>query len=284
MTKQHTLAVVMVAMMMGAGVGCDDNSSQPSQTAQVASDKAAATETPPAAPEQATAPAAKLEPTPIVNEMKLIPAGTFTMGSNDGSADEKPPRQLRVAAFEMDIHEVTVRSYMACINDKKCSYPDEDHFCNWGRVARYDDPMNCLEWDQAKEYCESVGKRLPTEAEWEYAARGTDDRIHSWGTGDPPEGLCFNRPNKGTCRVDSVPVDSPFGLRGMTGNVWEWTADGYNANYSKPRAKDRKVYRGVSFLETDKADLRVTVRNSRLNTNRMDYLGFRCARTPKGRR
>jgi formylglycine-generating enzyme required for sulfatase activity len=66
--------------------------------------------------------------------------------------------------------------------------------------------------------------------------------------------------------------------------VWEWTSDGYNADYNKPRKKDQKVYRGASYLETDKADLRASVRNTRLANVRMDYLGFRCARTPGAKR
>ncbi|MCL2823069.1 MAG: formylglycine-generating enzyme family protein [Polyangiaceae bacterium] len=291
MIAQRVLCVALVTMVLGTGIGCDDKpgataGSTPGSTpaASIAPDSVPTVAADPT-PVASSAPAAaqQLEPTPIVNPMIRIPGGEFTMGSNDGDRNEKPARRVRVQTFEMDAYEVTLRSYMVCINENRCSHPDYDKFCNWGKEARYDHPMNCLSWDQAKSYCEYVGKRLPTEAEWEYAARGTDGREYGWGEGEPPEGLCFNRGQRGTCRVDTVPVDSAFGLRGMAGNVWEWTSDGFNADYSKPRSKDQKVYRGASFLEKDRADLRAAVRNTRLLNVRMDYLGFRCARTPKGK-
>ncbi|HNS96446.1 MAG TPA: SUMF1/EgtB/PvdO family nonheme iron enzyme [Polyangiaceae bacterium] len=282
MIEQRILGAVFITAVWFAAMGCNDD-----KKAQGVAEPSAVS----AVPVESTSPPvdeppveAKPEPTPLVNEMVLIPAGSFMMGSDDGEKDEKPPRRVSVKAFEIDVHEVTLRSYMACINEGKCTYPDYDSFCNWGKETRNDDPMNCLDWEQAKAYCESVGKRLPTEAEWEYAARGTDDRVYGWGKTDPPKGLCFNRGRKGTCRVDSVPIDSPFGLRGMAGNVWEWTSDGYNADYSKPRSKEQIVYRGGSFLETDLSDLRATSRNTRISKVRMDYLGFRCARTPGAKR
>lgn len=266
---------VMVAALLVAGVGCDEEKKEPEVVAAApdVADEPVAEPEAPAAP--ASAPVAK------VNPMVLIPGGSFRMGSTDGQKDERPIRTVRVAPFEMDVTEVTLGAYVACINAGSCTYPDEDSFCNWGKKGHTIHPMNCLDWDQAKAYCESVGKRLPTEEEWEYAARGSDGRIYGWGKGDPPEGLCFNRPKKGTCPAESVPIDSPFGLRGMAGNVWEWTASGYNEDYSKKRMDDRKVYRGASFLETDREDLRATLRNMRAASTRFDYLGFRCARTPK---
>ncbi len=275
MLEQRILGVITIAAALGAGIGCDD------EKKPAAADPLKAL-TEPAAAESAETPALKpeLPPTPAVNEMVLIPGGTFTMGSTQGQKDEKPPKRVKVRAFEMDIHEVTLRSYIACINTRHCSYPDYDSYCNWGKKHRYDDPMNCVAHDQAEAYCKSVGKRLPTEAEWEYAARGTDGREYGWGEGDPPEDICFNRGKRGTCRVDKVPIDSPFKLRGMAGNVWEWTADGYSENYSKPRKKDRMVYRGGGFLDEEVEDLRAAARNMRPPYARMDYIGFRCARTP----
>ena len=275
--KQHILRAIITAMVLDVGFGCDETKPPPTEPTPAVSETTPPPEAPPA-PEPA-----KLEPTPIVNTMILIPGGTFTMGSADGDPNERPPHQVRVPSFEMDVHEVTLRSYMACINEQKCSYPDRDSLCNWGKDSRMDDPINCVEWEQARNYCETVGKRLPTETEWEYAAKGTDGRVYGWGDGDLPEGICFNRARRGTCRVDTVPVDSAFGLRGMAGNVWEWTSDGFSSEYRKPRDKAKKVYRGASFLETDKADLRASVRNTRPPNVRMDYLGFRCARTPKAK-
>jgi formylglycine-generating enzyme required for sulfatase activity len=276
MVEQRIFGALVIAAVMSVGSACDDAKTAAEVDASVPKVSAEpVVETPPA---ESAAPA----PVATVNPMILIPAGSFTMGSTDGQRDEKPTRQVRVAAFEMDVMEVTLGAYVACTDADKCTYPDEDSFCNWGKKGHNIHPMNCLDWDQATAYCASVGKRLPTEEEWEYAARGTDGRAYPWGTGAPPAGVCYNRPKKGTCPAESVPVDSPFGLRGMAGNVWEWTSSGYNEDYGKKRLTDRRVYRGASFYEEDAEDLRATLRNMRPPNTRFDYLGFRCARTPKG--
>jgi len=276
MVEQRILGAVMLAAVLSVGLGCDDEKAPQADAAP------AAASAEPAAEEEAP-PVKSAEPEPVatVNPMVLIPAGSFIMGSKDGQKDERPPHPVRVAAFEMDVMEVTLGAYMVCLNKGNCTFPDEDSFCNWGKKGHSVHPMNCADWDQATAYCASVGKRLPTEEEWEYAARGKDGRAYSWGAGEPPEGLCFNRQKKGTCPAASVPVDSPFGLRGMAGNVWEWTSSAYNEDYGKKRSDSRKVYRGASFYETDREDLRATLRNMRPTNTRFDYLGFRCARTPK---
>ena len=87
--------------------------------------------------------------------------------------------------------EVTVRQYRTCVDAKVCSKPEtrQDH-CNWDKRGKEDHPVNCINWHQAKAYCESVGKRLPTEAEWEKAARGIDGEVYPWG--DSPEPSCNN--------------------------------------------------------------------------------------------
>jgi len=275
MVEQRTLGVIVTAAVLGAGLGCDDPKKAPQvdATPPPAVSAEAVVEAPPEPP---PAPA----PVATVNPMVLIPAGDFTLGSTDGQRDEKPTRHIRVQAFEMDVTEVTLGAYMACIDAGNCTYPDEDSFCNWGKKGHDVHPMNCVDWEQAGAYCKSVGKRLPTEEEWEYAARGTDGRVFSWGNGDPPEGLCIKRTRRGTCPAASVPVDSPFGLRGMAGNVWEWTSSGYNEDYSKKRGTDRRVSRGGSYYEENLKDVRATTRNMRPPSTRFDYLGFRCARTP----
>jgi formylglycine-generating enzyme required for sulfatase activity len=276
MVEQRISGAVVIAALLSMGLGCDDAAKAPG--ADAAAPKASAEPVVEEAP-----PPPKPEPEPVakVNPMILIPAGSFTMGSKDGQKDERPPRRIRVAAFEMDVMEVTLGAYMLCIKKGSCTYPDEDSFCNWGKKGHTVHPMNCLDWDQATAYCASVGKRLPTEEEWEYAARGKDGRTYAWGNGPQPKDLCFNRRKKGTCPAESVPVDSPFGLRGMAGNVWEWTSSAYSEDYSKKRSDSRKVYRGASFYEQDLDDLRATLRNMRPANTRFDYLGFRCARTPK---
>jgi formylglycine-generating enzyme required for sulfatase activity len=278
MEEQRILGVVLCASLLSLASACDDEKKATEVDASPPRASAEPVEEPP--------PAKSAEPEPVatVNPMVLIPAGTFTMGSNDGQPDEKPARTVRVPAFEMDVTEVTLGAYGACINAGSCTYPDEDRFCNWGKPGHGVHPMNCVAWDQAKTYCESVGKRLPTEEEWEYAARGADGRVYSWGSGDPPEGLCIARPTKGTCVAAAVPIDSPFGLRGMAGNVWEWTSSGYSEGYGKKREEHRKVYRGGSFYEEKLEHMRATTRNMRPGSTRFDYIGFRCARTPGAKR
>ena len=278
MVERRMLFVWMIGAAWSAAAGCDDAKNSAADAAaprQAASQPVVKDEPPPAPPASAELPAL-----PTVNAMIRIPGGSFTMGFKDGQKDEKP-HPVTVNTFEMDVWEVTLRAYMACIEANSCTYPDYDTFCNWGKKERLDDPMNCVDWDQATAYCKSVGKRLPTEEEWEYAARGKDGRTYGWGNDPkPPEGLCFHRGRLGTCRASDVPVDSPFGLRGMAGNLWEWTSSGYNETYGQKRENDRKVIRGASFYEEDVKSLRATLRDRRTPENRLDIVGFRCARTP----
>ena len=118
----------------------------------------------PAVPRQKAAPA----------RTALIPAGHFWMGSPDGTgpADEHPRHQVYLSAFYMDKYHVTAQDYAACVRTGSCTAPGSGPLCNYGVAARAKDPVNCVTWDQAQAYCASVGKRLPTEAEWEKAARG----------------------------------------------------------------------------------------------------------------
>ena len=224
--------------------------------------------------------------------MVRIPAGVFIMGSNDGDADEKPVHQVRVSAFEMDVTEVTVGAYRACVNAGKCASSstadwkeatdqqkaNASRHCNWLIAGRENHPMNCVDWNHATAYCAYAGKRLPTEEEWEYAARRADGRMYPWGNGDPSGQLCWKR-SDGTCAVGSYPSgDSPFGLHDMAGNVWEWTASGYSSDYRQSRANEARVDRGGNYLSDAPADVRSTLRFSDSPSLRSPLLGFRCAR------
>ncbi len=270
----RVIGLAVGVAVLGVAVGCDDAKKGASDAAapKISAEPAAASAT--ASASAAPAPVA------TVGVMVRIPGGSFMMGSSDGQPDEKPVRRVTVNAFEMDLHEVTVGAYALCAEAGKCTLGDVDHFCNWGRLGRENHPMNCLEWEQAGAYCASVGKRLPTEEEWEYAARGTDGRPYPWGKLPAPKELCVLRTQQGTCPAETVPVDSPFGLRGMAGNVWEWTSSAYSDDYGKKRSDPRKVYRGGSFYEETLEHMRATTRNRRPTNTRFDYLGFRCARTP----
>jgi formylglycine-generating enzyme required for sulfatase activity len=180
--------------------------------------------------------------------MVRVPAGTYAMG--EGSVRDQK-HDVKVDAFWMDKLEVAVEDYRRCVeanacDDKGLIASDDEGTpsltCNWapevalamasGGVAptvipdRHDHPINCIEWEQAMAYCKWAGKRLPTEEEWEYAARGTDGRKWPWGNDRPDaKRACIDR-KEGTCPVGRFPSGaSPFGLLDMEGNVWEWTSN-----------------------------------------------------------
>jgi formylglycine-generating enzyme required for sulfatase activity len=195
-----------------------------------------------------------------------------------GSSEERPQHNVTVNAFEMDVTEVTVRAYDACVRAGVCRSGTTGGWCNEDRRGRAEHPINCVDWDQARTYCEWVGKRLPTEEEWEYAAVGTDGRTYPWGNDAPVRQLCWKQ-SYGTCAVGSFAAgDSPFGLHDMAGNVWEWTASGISEDYSKPRDPSRPVYRGGSWDIGVPVDVRSAFREADPKTTSAGMLGFRCAR------
>ncbi|MBN2191494.1 MAG: ankyrin repeat domain-containing protein, partial [Polyangiaceae bacterium] len=211
--------------------------------------------------------------------MVRIPGGPLCMGSStDLWRFRSAPVRVRVKPFTIDVTEVTVARYAACVDAGRCCAPKQDEAeCNWGRVGREDHPVNCVSWDDATAYCSWAGKRLPTEAEWEFAARGPDGRQYPWGSRTSP-GLCGN--NEGTCEVASFPEsDSQFGVKDMTGNVEEWTASPYSKTYVEDavcRSEKRCVTRGGSF--TDDRPAPATSRQWNYSTRRGSTIGFRCAR------
>lgn len=163
--------------------------------------------------------------------MAPIPAGSFAMGSTTppAQADEAPITQVTLAAYCMDRTEVTVDAYATCVAAGRCSAPRAGGSCNWN-AGRGNHPVNCVDWSQAVSYCRYVGGRLPTEAEWEYAARGSSGRTYPWGESAPSNQLCSRiaGDRDTTCVVGSFPAGrSPFGLDDMAANVWEWTSDRY---------------------------------------------------------
>ncbi len=221
--------------------------------------------------------------------MWSIAAGTYQMGSNGGDADEKPVHATTVGAFCMEQTEVTVRAYAACVSAGRCTAADTGGFCNAGATGRDEHPINCVDWDQATAYCAWKGWRLPTEEEWEYAARGTDGRTYPWGNGGPGAQLCWdgegNSAGKGnrrsTCVVGSFKAGvSPFGLHDMAGNVWEWTSSAYANEYAKPRptgASAPRVSRGGAWNRSSPQGVRAAYRGGSEPSNRYGGLGFRCA-------
>jgi sulfatase modifying factor 1 len=224
---------------------------------------------------------------PVPGLMKSIPAGSFQMGSEDGDKDEKPVHEAKVEAFQLDVTEVTVNAYDACLAAGKCTAPNGGGDCNEGKADRADHPINCVDHEQATAYCAFVGRRLPTEEEWEYAARGTDGRRFPWKGGDPAKQLCWNGEGnelgKGkhpsTCPVGSYPDGaSPFGILDLAGNVWEWTSAAY-CPYDKPDCGDaRKVIRGGAWNNLVPSFVRAQDRSREAANARNDNVGFRCAK------
>ena len=216
--------------------------------------------------------------------MAFIPAGSFLMGDADtASYQAQPPHMVTLAAYCMDLTEVTVAAYRLC-TAPGCTTPDTDSSCNSGVMSRDNHPINCVDWNQSRAYCQSRGGDLPTEAQWEYAARGTDGRIYPWGNDAPASQLCWSRSS--TCAVQSYPSgNSPFGLFDMAGNVWEWTRDFY-ASYPSAASIDPtgptsgrfRVYRGGSWNNATATLVRAAYRYDNSPSLRHNFRGFRCAR------
>ncbi len=223
--------------------------------------------------------------------MVLVPAGKFTRGSNL-SDDEKPVRQIYLNAFYMDKYEVTVGQYAKYLTVTGMEEPPDWEIMSQLQHQRR--PVVNVSWEDAVNYCKWSGKRLPTEAEWEKAARGTSGGIYPWGN-EAPTRL---HANYGRSDWDEhlalAPVGSfeagksPYGIYDMAGNAWEWVFDWYDHDfYAKspeknpigPAKGDEKVVRGGSWLYVSEF-LRSAHRFNAQPSNRHFGYGFRCAKTP----
>jgi formylglycine-generating enzyme required for sulfatase activity len=223
--------------------------------------------------------------------MVLVPAGEFTMGSGEGD-DEKPIHRVYLDAFYIDTYEVTVGQYAQFLERGRLEAPPDWPTMN--QPPQQKRPVVNIDWTEASTYCGWAGKRLPTEAEWEKAARGTDGRMYPWGNGVPNR----RRANYGKLEWNNhtalVPVGSleggksPYGTYDMAGNVWEWIGDWYGKNYYQispnrnpkgPEHGEEKVVRGGDWFLTP-GRLRATNRDGFPVTGRNLRGGFRCAKTP----
>lgn len=220
-------------------------------------------------------------------EMVYIPAGTFTMGDThgDGGSDEKPVHRVLVDAFWIDRTEVTNAQFARFVGAG--GYAPRGDWRAEFIAGKDQHPVVNVTWHDAVAYCTWADKRLPTEAEWEYAARGLDERKYPWGNNfESSRGQFPAR----TASVGSYPSGaSPFGVLDLAGNVWEWTSSLYKPYpYSStdgredPNVSGQRVVRGGSWN-----DFPMFLRSTfRLKDDPMivhGYFGFRCALTPQGR-
>lgn len=214
------------------------------------------------------------------NGTVLVAGGTFSMGSNEPGDDERPAHPVTVSAYCMDRTEVTVEAFAKCVASGKCVEAGTDPACNGS--SRPNHPVNCVAAKQASEYCASVGKRLPSEEEWELAARGASGRKYPWGDAIPSAQVCWQREkSEGTCEVGSFQAGAtPDGIVDLTGNVLEWTSS-KPCSYADPNlCKEGRVVRGGSWYAAQPSGLRATRRWDWPEFTRLPILGFRCAAGP----
>jgi formylglycine-generating enzyme required for sulfatase activity len=261
------------------------------------------------------------------DEMVQIPAGQFFMGSDlkDAADNEKPSHNVSVNSVCMDLYEVSAKKYKACSDVGKCKRaPTEVEWpkitaserktysplCTAGDPEKTDHPINCVNWDMADAYCKANDKRLPTEAEWEFATRGPDGRVYPWGD-DPPTAQHLNacdaqcvawgkahhvdmtalgKEDDGyatTAPVGKFPAGrSRFGPYDVVGNVWEWVADWYGDYHSEaakdptgPTTGERKVIRGGAWNGGFEAWLHPSFRYAQVPLAQSHGIGFRCVKS-----
>ena len=224
--------------------------------------------------------------------MTVVPAGEFVMGSVTGDADEQPVRRVYLDAFFIELYQVSVGQYAKFLEATSQAAPPDWSIMNKSRHQNR--PVVNVDWADANAYCIWAGKRMPTEAEWEKAARGTDGRTYPWGNELPTGFRANSMREKWSNHWVLMPVGmyeegkSPYGLYDMAGNVWEWVSDWYAPDYYEssplqnpmgPPTGESKVIRGGSWGSGPK-DLRSADRDTHVPSARGLGTGFRCAKTP----
>lgn len=215
--------------------------------------------------------------------MSLIPGGSFWVGAEPRehlAEDESPRFRTRLAPFCLDRSEVTVAAFADCVAHGSCTNAVASHsHCNAAHRDRPNYPINCVTWAQADAFCKALGKRLPTEVEWEYGARGGEQYLtYPWGSAAPDGRACWKH-GGGSCPTEQFPAGA-FGLFDMSGNVWEWT-DSWYAPYPWPAESGfAKVYRGGSWSRRFEKWMHTRLRNRSRPNDQGSHLGFRCASTP----
>lgn len=244
--------------------------------------------------------------------MAQIPAGSFTMGSDHGESDESPMHDVYLDSFLIDTTEITNGMYSMCVQAGSCKPPLQTD--SYTRPSYYGDPKYAeypviyVDWSMADAYCQWAGGHLPTEAQWEKAASGGDDRLYPWGDdwdvdqrkrlnfadGNNPEttsDITLNDGFRDSAPVGSFPSGmSPYGIYDLAGNLWEWVADWYDPAYysyspssnppgpTGPTAEiSMRALRGASWVAANQDVFRTSNRNGLDPTSSSESLGFRCA-------
>jgi len=220
--------------------------------------------------------------------MVLVPAGEFTMGSEQGDDDEQPVHRVYLDSFYLDTFEVTNGRFAKFVDAIQSEPP-------WGfadqetPVVHADRPVRWVNWLEATGYCLWAGKRLPTEAEWEKAARGTDGRVYPWGNEPPTAAHAVFGLKEGAEMVSAIGNRelgrSPYGVHDLAGNLYEWVADWYDEsvyttqptiNPRGPAEGTMKGQRGGSYINSPYR-LRSAFRTKSDPTEHAPHVGFRCA-------
>jgi iron(II)-dependent oxidoreductase len=238
------------------------------------------------------------------NKMALVPEGQFVMGSNSGPDDEKPEHRVFVKSFLLDVLAVSNADFAKFLNARglknhqgESSYDDDDRDARihqQNSIWQADDgyathPVNEVSWVGARDYCAWLNKRLPTEAEWEKAARGTDARKYPWGNSKPNHKLAlYGAPYNSSAPVDAFPEGaSPYGVLDLSGNQWEWVSTAYRPYpYSADDGRENQTPGPVRSTrggghDSSEDELTTTQRGRNLSRNPKaghHNIGFRCAR------
>lgn len=282
--KKWSWVLLLLALAVGCGGAAEPS---PTPTSVPAHTPIKVLATPTAVPPPPT-------PTPLPTEteeekMVLIPAGEFTMGSDHGV--ERPPHQVFIEAFEIDILEVTNEEFERFVTER--GYETEAEKAGESQTWRsYAEgkpkaPVVKVTWNDAQAYCQRAGKRLPTEAEWEKAARGTEGYIYPWGNEwDPTKANTKEGGYRDTTIVGSFPDGaSPYGVMDMAGNVAEWTTSWFKAYPDYPGSDSEAQYFGEKYRVirgggwfSEAEQVRTTERSCSSEELRNDDVGFRCVR------
>jgi len=253
--------------------------------------------TPTAAPTPSyTAPAPTYSPGPTdLGAMVKVPGGTFTQGS-PSSTDEPdafPSHQTTLSSFSIDKYEVSVSEYRKCVTSGACLTPlnSLSTHCNYDKAGKDGHPVNCVEWSDAKKFCSWAGKRLPTEAEWEYAARGLDSRKYPWGNNAPTCSMADFKSDTGmfcsgtgTSIVGKHPLGiSYWGVHDLGGNIEEWVFDYWGKYAASPLVNPSGPYSGTDHVTRGgnwEIESKYMKAYARWHFGTAKYwIGFRCAKS-----